>query len=143
MKFIAFHFMLAAFAIAVPVASSSSKHFRLPVQQDEHLKINENTIATRHTVLYTVIHDTDLEMGRVLLCSDHIDVSLKNRWLEHFWLLAAKRGHLPIANARWPLRWGSILFSSDDMQGWLCSTSDINTPYQFCACHFPKLLQQQ
>jgi hypothetical protein len=99
MKFIVFHFMLAAFAIAVPVADSSSKHFRLSVQQDEHLKINENTIATHHTVLYTVIHDTDLEMGRVLLCYDHIDVSLKNRWLEDFLLLAAQRGHLPITKA--------------------------------------------
>ena len=31
MKFLAFLFMLAAFAIAAPVASSSSTHFRLSV----------------------------------------------------------------------------------------------------------------
>jgi hypothetical protein len=99
MKFIAFHFMLATFTIAVPVANFSSKHFGLLVQQYEDLNINENTITTHHTVLYTLIHDTDLEMGRVLLCYDHIDVSLKSRWLEDFLLLTTKRGHLPIGKA--------------------------------------------
>ena len=97
MKFLAFLFMLTAFAIAAPVASSS-KQFRLSVQQAEHLKINKNMIATRAAVLYTVTHDTDLEMAQVLLRHDHIDANLKNRWLEHFLILVAKGGDFPIAN---------------------------------------------
>ncbi|KAJ5462806.1 hypothetical protein N7475_007750 [Penicillium sp. IBT 31633x] len=79
MKFLAFLFMLATFAIAAPVASSSSKHFRLSVQQAQHLKIKENIIATHDMVLYTVILDTRFKMAKVLLRYDHIDVNLKNR----------------------------------------------------------------
>ncbi|CAG8113947.1 unnamed protein product, partial [Penicillium nalgiovense] len=67
MKFLAFFFMLATFAIAAPVAISSSKHFRPSVQQSEHLKIKENMIATHDMVLYIVIHDTGLERGQNLL----------------------------------------------------------------------------
>lgn len=77
MKFLAFLFMLAAFAIAASVAGSSSKNFRLSMQQAEYLEIKENTIATHNMVLYTVIHDTGFEMAQVLLRHDHIDVNLK------------------------------------------------------------------
>jgi hypothetical protein len=89
--------MLTAFAIAAPVASPS-KQFRLSVQQAKHLKINKNMITIHDAVLYTVIHDNDLEMAQVLLRHDHIDVNLKNRWLEHFLILVAKGGDFPIAN---------------------------------------------
>lgn len=44
------------------------------VQQGEHLKTNENTIATHDTV----IKDTGLKMARALLCHGHIDINLKN-----------------------------------------------------------------
>jgi hypothetical protein len=97
MKFLAFLFMLAAFAIAAPVASSSSKH-RLSVQQAEHLKIKENMIATHDMGLYTVIHDTGFEMTEILPRHNHIGVNLKNRWLEDILMLVSKGGHLPIAN---------------------------------------------
>ncbi|KAI3094026.1 hypothetical protein CBS147333_10050 [Penicillium roqueforti] len=99
MKLLAFLLLLVAFAIAAPVAGSSSKHFRLLVQQDEHLKINENTIAAHDTVLYTVTEDTGLEMVRVLLCHGHIDVNLKNHRPEDPLIWAAKGEHPPIAYA--------------------------------------------
>ncbi|CAI7636511.1 unnamed protein product [Penicillium palitans] len=86
MKFLAFLFMLATFAIAAPVASSSSKHFRLSVQQAEHLKTKEYMIAT---------HDM---MAQVLLLHDHIDVNLKSRWLEDILIVVAKGRHFPNAN---------------------------------------------
>jgi hypothetical protein len=92
MKFLAFFFMLATFAI------SSSKHFRPSVQQSEHLKIKENMIATHDMVLYIVIHDTGLERGQNLLRHDHIDVNPKDRWLEDILMLVAKGGHFPIAD---------------------------------------------
>ncbi|CAG8023631.1 unnamed protein product [Penicillium nalgiovense] len=98
MKFLAFIFMLAASVIAAPVASSSSKHFRLSVQQAEHLEIKENIIATHDMVLYTVIHDTGFEMIQFLLRHNHIGVNLKNRWLEDILMLVVKGGHLPVAN---------------------------------------------
>ncbi|KAJ5471255.1 hypothetical protein N7530_008612 [Penicillium desertorum] len=98
MKFLAFFFMLATFAIAAPVAISSSKHFRPSVQQSEHLKIKENMIATHDMVLYIVIHDTGLERGQILLRHDHIDVNPKDRWLEDILMLVAKGGHFPIAD---------------------------------------------
>ena len=90
--------MLATFAIAAPVAISSSKHFRPSVQQSEHLKIKENMIATHDMVLYIVIHDTGLERGQILLRHDHIDVNPKDRWLEDILMLVAKGGHFPIAD---------------------------------------------
>lgn len=98
MKFLAFLFMLATFAIAAPVASSSSKHFRLSVQQAEHLKTKEYMIATHDMVLYTVIHDTGFKMAQVLLLHDHIDVNLKSRWLEDILIVVAKGRHFPNAN---------------------------------------------
>ncbi|KAJ5264445.1 hypothetical protein N7505_007238 [Penicillium chrysogenum] len=76
MKFLAFFFMLATFAIAAPVAISSSKHFRPSI----------------------VIHDTGLERGQNLLRHDHIDVNPKDRWLEDILMLVAKGGHFPIAD---------------------------------------------
>ncbi|CDM32847.1 hypothetical protein PROQFM164_S02g002998 [Penicillium roqueforti FM164] len=79
MKFLAFFFMLATFAIA-------------------YLKIKENMIVTYDMVLYIVIHDTGLERGQNLLRYDHIDVNPKDRWLEDILMLVAKGGHFPIAD---------------------------------------------
>jgi hypothetical protein len=62
------------------------------------MKINKTMIATHDTVLYTVLNDTELEMAKVLFRHDHIDVNLKNRWLEDFLILVAKGGGIPIAN---------------------------------------------
>ncbi|OQE08422.1 hypothetical protein PENFLA_c137G05898 [Penicillium flavigenum] len=98
MKFLAFFFMLATFAIAAPVAISSSKHFRPSVQQSEHLKIKENMIVTHDIVLYIVIYDTGLKRGQILLRYDHIDVNPKDRWLEGILMLVAKVGHFPIVD---------------------------------------------
>jgi hypothetical protein len=55
-------------------------------------------IVSRAAVLYTVIHDTDLEMAQALLRHDHIDANHRNRWLEDFLILVAKGGDFPIAN---------------------------------------------
>ncbi|KAI1829074.1 hypothetical protein DTO027I6_10001 [Penicillium roqueforti] len=109
MKVLALIFILAGFVTAVPVASYSSKHLRLLVQQEEHLGINENTIAAHDTVLYTVIHDTGLETVRVQLCHGHIDVNLKSQWLEDPSKWAAKGRHLPtttvlVVDGRWNVR---------------------------------------
>jgi ankyrin repeat protein len=90
--------MLTAFSIAAPVASSTSEHFGLSVQQADHLKIKENLIATHDMVLYTVIHDTGFEMAQVLLGHDDIDVNLKNRLLKGILILVAKNGCFPVAN---------------------------------------------
>lgn len=98
-KLHAFLSLLAAFAIAAPVPISSSKHFTLLVQQDEHVKINENTIAVHDTVLYTVIQDTGSETVRVLLYHGHIDANLKNQWPEDPFIWAAKGEHISIADA--------------------------------------------
>jgi hypothetical protein len=98
MKFLAFLFMLATFAIAAPIASSSSKHFRHSMQQAGHLAIKEYMIATHDMVLYTVIHDTGFEVAQVLLLHDHINVNLKSRWLEDILIVVAKGRHFPDAD---------------------------------------------
>ncbi|CAG8003377.1 unnamed protein product [Penicillium salamii] len=41
----------------------------------------------------------DIEMVRVLLRHDRIDVNLRNRWFEDPLILAAKGGHSSIVNA--------------------------------------------
>ncbi|CAG7972612.1 unnamed protein product [Penicillium salamii] len=97
MKILAVLFLLTAFSIAAPIASSSMQ-LRLLVQQAEHLKVNENLIATRVTVLCTITQDTDLEMAQALLRHDHIDANLRNRWLEDFLILVGKGGGFRIAN---------------------------------------------
>ncbi|OGE47214.1 hypothetical protein PENARI_c054G00573 [Penicillium arizonense] len=70
----------------------------LLVQQGARLKINEGTIASYDTALCIAVRDGDLEMVRVLLLHDQIDVNLTNRWLEDPLILAAKSGHLSIVN---------------------------------------------
>ncbi|CAG8086418.1 unnamed protein product [Penicillium nalgiovense] len=97
-KFLAFLFMLTAFSIAAPVASSTSEHFRLSVQQADHLKTKENLIKIHDMVLYTVIYDTSFEMAQILLGYDDIDVNLKNRLLKGILILVAKNGCFPVAN---------------------------------------------
>jgi hypothetical protein len=55
-------------------------------------------IASRAAVLYTVKHDTDLEMAQVLLRHDHIGANLRNRCLGAFLILEAKGGDFSIAS---------------------------------------------
>jgi hypothetical protein len=97
MKFFVFVFILTAFAIAAPVANSSSKQFRLSMQQAEHLKVNEDKIANHDTVLYIVIHDTDLEMARLCFAMT-TSISISNRWLKGFFVSITKGRNFPIDN---------------------------------------------
>lgn len=71
---------------------------RLLVQQGKHLNINERTITSYETALSIAARDGNLEMVRVLLRHDQIDVNLENRWLEDPLILTAKGGHLSIVN---------------------------------------------
>ncbi|CAG7937133.1 unnamed protein product [Penicillium salamii] len=72
---------------------------RLLVQQGARLYINESTIANHDTALCMAARVGDMEMVRVLLRHDRIDVNLRNRWFEDPLMLAAKGGHSSIVDA--------------------------------------------
>jgi ankyrin repeat protein len=72
---------------------------RLLVQQGARLNINESTIATHDTALCIAARGGNLEMVRVLLRHDRIDVNLRNRWFEDPLMLAVKGGHFSIVDA--------------------------------------------
>ena len=72
---------------------------RLVVQQGARLNINESTIATHETALFTAARGGDLEMIQALLRHDQIDVNIKKRWFEDPLMLAVKGGHFSIVDA--------------------------------------------